>query len=371
MKPLKISVVITGAGKALVFEWLARHFNREKFSFQFILLSNSGGILETSLREMGYEVHRYGYKNKVQLGWITLKLFSVFRKQKPDVVHCHLIEASIAGLTAAWMAGVKKRIYTRHHSTLHYDYYPGGIKYDKWCNRISTHIVAISEVVKHTLLSKEKVPESKISLIHHGFSLREFDNVSPLRIDAVRAKFNIPSEGPVIGMISRYVHFKGIEYAVEAFARLLKDYPRAHLVLANASGDYSHVVKNNLKSIPKSNYTEILFEDDSFALYKTFDVFVHVPVSPAAEAYGQTYIEALASGIPSVFTLSGIAREFVKDGFNALVADFQSSESVYKAIVKILLDPRMRDHMVKNGRESVMQFDIVKNVKLLELLYLS
>ena len=66
-------------------------------------------------------------------------------------------------------------------------------------------------------------------------------------------------------------------------------------------------------------YTEIVYETDMPALYKTFDVFVHVPVEPHFESFGQVYVEAMASGIPSVFTLAGAATEFVRDGENALV----------------------------------------------------
>jgi hypothetical protein len=61
-----------------------------------------------------------------------------------------------------------------------------------------------------------------------------------------------------------------------------------------------------------------------------------VPIDDTIEAFGQTYIEALISGVPSVFTLSGVASEFIENGKNALVVDYKNSEQISVAIDQIL-----------------------------------
>src|SRR5665811_2158990 len=99
-----------------------------------------------------------------------------------DVYKRQLLFGSLIGLSAAWLAGVKKRIYTRHHSDYHFRYFPKGIKWDKLCNRMATCIVSPSLAVKEILLNLENVSPQKVSLIHHGFDIDYFDDVSPERI---------------------------------------------------------------------------------------------------------------------------------------------------------------------------------------------
>ena len=87
-----------------------------------------------------------------------------------------------------------------------------------------------------------------------------------------------------------------------------------------------------------------------------FDVFVHVPVDKNSEAFGQTYIEALAVGVPSVFTLSGVACEFIENGKNALVVDYQNSEQIYEALKRILSDKALDYQLFINGRKDIEKY---------------
>ena len=142
------------------------------------------------------------------------------------------------------------------------------------------------------------------------------------------------------------------------------------MLLFNAKGDYETQIKSQLKCLPKSNYRMVSFENDLSAVYKLFDVFVQVSTDRNIEAFGQTYVEALAAGVPSVFTLSGIANEFIVDGENALVVPFKDAEAIYFAIKRILSEPDLREHLKQNGYQSVKEnFGLEKMIHQLELLY--
>ncbi|MBL0097760.1 MAG: glycosyltransferase [Bacteroidetes bacterium] len=77
---------------------------------------------------------------------------------------------------------------------------------------------------------------------------------------------------------------------------------------------FERILKSQPKKLPSDSYIKIEFERDLFSLYSIFDYFIHAPIDPSVEAFGQVYIEALAAGIPSIFTLSGIAPDFIVDG---------------------------------------------------------
>jgi glycosyltransferase involved in cell wall biosynthesis len=163
---------------------------------------------------------------------------------------------------------------------------------------------------------------------------------------------------------------KGVQYTIEAFTELLRIRPRAQLVLANAWGKYTDAIRLQLSQLPKESYVEVPYEDDVYALYKLFDVFVHVPVGPRIEGFGQTYVEALAAGVPSVFTKAGVAHDFIVDRENALVVDYQKPDQIRHAVTEILDHAALRRVLIENGMRSVGQrFKIGDHIARLSELY--
>jgi glycosyltransferase involved in cell wall biosynthesis len=368
---IKVSYILFQINKALAFEWVIEHIDKSRFELSFIsIAADKNSAMELFCKIHGIEFHLIDYKSKSDLPEAVFTVFRILRKIKPNAVHCHIFEANIIGLTAARLAGIQKRIFTRHHSTFHHTTSPKGVKYDRYCNRLATHIIAISHNVKEILITKENVPSSKIYLIHHGFDLPIFNSVSEKRLQNVTDKYNPKHKLPVIGVVSRYTKWKGIIYIIEAFHKVLKNYPDALLILANAKGE-DEEIRNAIQLLPEGSYKEIEFEQDNAALYKLFDVFVHVPIDPEIEAFGQTYVEALAVGIPSVFTLSGIAREFIKDRENALVVDFKNSDQVYDAVSLLLTDKQLAEKLAIQGKQDIEQlFSLPLMIKKLEEIYL-
>src|SRR6185295_19908794 len=98
---------------------------------------------------------------------------------------------------------------------------------------------------------------------------------------------------------------------------------------------------------PEKSFIEIRFENNIFALYKLFDVFVHTPIDEYAEAFGQTYVEALASGVPAIFTLSGIACDFVQHEKNAWVVPYKDSGKIVTAMNALLNDESLKANLVR------------------------
>ncbi|MBD3660936.1 MAG: glycosyltransferase family 4 protein, partial [Arenibacter algicola] len=270
----------------------------------------------------------------------------------------HLFHASLFGLIAAKLSGIKERIHSRHHATFHHEYFPHAVKYDRLINYLSTVIVAISNNVKSILIEKENVNYKKIKVIEHGFDLKAFSNVSVDRVKNIYHKYNIPTKDIIIGSIARYISLKGHQYLIQAFQQIYRENKGFHLILANANGPDREEIKWFLNQLPEDSYTEIAFEEDLFALYQSFDVFVHIPINKEVEAFGQTYVEALAAGIPAVFTWSGIATDFIVDGKNAVVVDYKNADQVSEGILKILNDKGFSQGLIEKGKDSVKAFSI-------------
>jgi len=369
MAKKKLVYIVSDVEKSLAFEWTAEHL-RSRFDLFFLLL----GKKETPLTHfLDASSIRYGviadadYPSRIKQWFL---IFGVLRREKPAIVHIHLWRAMLLGLPAAWLLRVPRRIFTRHHATLHHREHPSGLKWDKLCNSLATDIIAISANIRQLLIEQEGVPARKVHLVHHGFDLQYFYNTDSNRVSHLRHKIGLDNvSGPVVGVIARYTEWKGIQFTIQAFEQVLKQYPTATLVLANAHGDYAVTLRTLLNALPEERYVEIAFEEDLSSLYRLFDVFVHVPTDPYAEAFGQTYVEALAAGVPSVFTRSGVACEFIEDGQNALVVKYCDAEDTRRAIVELLENKDLRDKLVAGGRSSVKQFELKNMLNKLDALY--
>jgi glycosyltransferase involved in cell wall biosynthesis len=366
----KVIYIISDIDKALAFEWIAQQINKDKFLLSFILLNPGASVLEDYLRENNIDVHQIQCRGKKDWPGAIFKTYSLLKKAGPDIVHCHLLQANIIGLIAAKLAGIKKRIYTRHHSSLHHEYFPKGVWWDKLSNKLATHIIAISGTVKRILVDWENADVRKIVLIPHGFVLKEFKEVENSRIEAFRQKHSIPADKFIVGVISRFTEWKGIQYTIPAFQNYLKEKPDAILLLLNAQGDYEQNIKQLLATIPSANYRLITFENDIAVAYKAMNIFVHVPIDEHSEAFGQVYVEALAAGVPAIFTMSGIAADFIVHKENAYVVTFKNVKAIEEGLMEIGSDTELQQRFKERGWNSIRErFDISIMIKKLEGLY--
>lgn len=369
--PIKITYIVSNIDKAIAFEWMCEQLNKDDFELNFILLNSKDSYLEKYLNKLNIIVKRVDYKSKRDIPFSILRVIYILLLNRPSIVHTHLFDATFVGLIAAKFCGIKKRIYTRHYSTYHHDFFPNAVKWDKLNNILATHIVAISQVVKDVLILKEDVRQEKISMIYHGFKLNEFSENNIKVIEELNIKYNPLNKRPVIGVISRFTKLKGVQYIVPAFKDILKDKPDALLLLFNASGDYENYINKQLKELPATSYKKVIFENEITSLYHLFDIFIHVPINPTIEAFGQTYIECMASGIPLVATKSGIANEILINKENSIIVDYQNSDEIYQAIQLLLTNPSLCDRTTRNGKKIIEEkFQLGSMIEKLENLYL-
>jgi glycosyltransferase involved in cell wall biosynthesis len=335
-------------------EWMCRELDRERFDVSFLLVSIAGTrpYLEDFLTREKIPFITLECKLKpLSIARTVWKIRNYCRRQRIDIVHTHIFFATLVGLLGAWLAGVPVRINTRHHAVMNH-----GTSFfwlDRFCNLLSTRVIATSEMLRQALVGPEHVPPQKVSLVHLGIDIETFEHPAAAAVEAVAARYNPRHAAPVIGVIARHIELKGIQYVIPAFQRLLADFPDAYLILAHASGPYTTTLQRLLDSISADRYIMVQFEPDVPALYKTFDLCVHVPIGPQEESFGLVYLEALAAGVPSIFTLSGVAPEFLVHRRNAWLVEYRNSDQIYDGMKTLLADDALRASLVDEGRRSV------------------
>ena len=366
---LRVVQVVAHHHRRIAFEWIAQHHDRERLDLSFILMGEQPPLWAPALDALDVP-HRFVPLSDERDADAVATLAGCFRELRPEVVHAHY-RATFPALLAAFLERVPGRVHTRRSGAR-----PPGrpqpvhlAAIQAMNHRLSTRIVAISEVVR-SVLEGEGVERDAIDLVHHGFDLEAFSRPDPGEVARLRRRFVPEAAGPVVGVVSRAVDWKGYQHLVPAFARLLRSHPNAVLLLADLQGHYLAEVHELLATLPQGRVVITPYVDSMNALYSLFDVFVHVPTGPGFEAFGMVYIEALAAGVPSVVTLSGIAHELLEHRRNAWVVPHGDVEALAKGLETVLADSELAWTMARQGRLDVdRRFGIETMVSGLEAVY--
>lgn len=368
-----IIYILSDISNAKQFEWIVKSdFNKKKSKIKFILInkSNLKNNLEKFLTNHDSIIATIKYKNFSSYFIVFFKLIYFLLKYKPRIIHCHLRKASIFGIIIGYILGIKKRILTRHHGDENHNNFIKGLLIDKLVCKLATKIISISANTSKLLINENNSNKYKINLIYHGFDFDYFNNIDPEKINYIKKKYKINSNAFVIGSISRFIDWKGINFTIRAFREFNKINPNSILVLANANGPYEKEIYECLNDLPKNSYRLIHFEPDVRPLYKIFDIFVHVPINSKCEAFGQVYIESLALKVPSIFTKSGIGSEFLEHKKNCYIAEYKDYYSIYNGLIFYQNNELIKSNIVQEAYSNVInKFSINNMLNKLDLVY--
>ena len=130
MTKLKLVYIVSDIDKSLHFEWITPALH-SRYDLSFILIGPPDSALYRFLVKENVQVISLSANSKKHLPLVWIKVFRFLRANGADIVHTHLWKANVVGLAASYVARVKKRIYTRHHATVHYREHPSGRKWDR------------------------------------------------------------------------------------------------------------------------------------------------------------------------------------------------------------------------------------------------
>ena len=210
------------------------------------------------------------------------------------------------------LRGAKEVVLYRHYANLHelLGSKKGAIK-DFLEEKFATRILCASNTSKEALIQRG-VNSSKITVIRYCVDLQPYTKVWNLNTHNKRSYDSTFK----IGVVSRISKTKGISLLLNAvqIVRQAIDFEVQVEIVGQPSDDtqLAKDLKNGLWPFVKW----IGFHKNPASLYQDWDLLAHLPVSKYAEGFGIVYVEALASGIPCLFSRSGIINDldFVAEG---------------------------------------------------------
>jgi len=181
------------------------------------------------------------------------------------------------------------------------------------------------------------------------------------------ARFNADDDGravagterPYVFSLSRIDTNKGLDFLINAFARVAREAELA-LVIGGGSAEpreRERLVLEELRDLAATHgvaarvaFAGYVRDDDLPYFYRRARAFV---LPSRFEPFGMTALEAMACGTPVVATNRGGLARYLDDGRDALLADPSDTEALAAAMLRAATDEELAARLVAAGHETV------------------
>jgi glycosyltransferase EpsF len=172
--------------------------------------------------------------------------------------------------------------------------------------RYATHIYGCSEKVLDVMFGSQWIRNHRISVLHNGISLKPYGALEG-SAEKSRARFGIPTLGPIVGHIGRLSAAKNHQFLLRIFQRYQAGCPSATLVLAGEGElrDDLELQVAELGLTSSVRFLGLIPQDAIPELLKCLDVLV---MPSLHEGLPVTLVEAQCAGVPCVVS-SAVTRE--------------------------------------------------------------
>lgn len=291
------------------------------------------------------------------------RLYQLFRKEKPAIVHTHTPKAGLLGMMAGRMAGVPVRMHTVAGMPLMES---TGLKkrmlqgVERLTYRCATGVYPNSKKLAEYISRNQFCKEKKLKVLGNGSSNgidTDFFRLTPAIVSCandLRAKFHLMDDQFIFLFIGRVVKDKGIEELVEAFAEVKKSHQRIKLLLV---GPY----EQELDPLSKKIVNRI--ENDPDIIHEDFqqDIRPYLAVSNALafpsyrEGFPNVPMQAGCFDLPLIVTDINGCNEIVEHGKNGLIIPVKDSVALSDAMSTLLADKLLYSTLKMNARQIIVE----------------
>ena len=305
-----------------------------------VFVLERGGALEAGLAATGVPVSGVGRTTGglAHVVRATFALATHLRKRRFDAVHFFLPEAYMLGSVAAIVARRPVRIMSRRSLGHYQRNHPYLARAERWLHRLTSVLLGNSSAVVNEI-ALEAGRRDKIGLIYNGVAVPA-SPTQAIRQNA-RAKLKISDSAFVIVTVANLIAYKGYRDLLEALASIATSLPKQWKLVA--VGRDEGIGADLIRYVAAQGLADSIMwlgeRDDVPDILAAADAFV---LASHQEGFSNALIEAMAHGLPAVATAIGGNLDAVADGQTGLLVGVQSPGQLAAAILKLALDPDLR-----------------------------
>jgi glycosyltransferase involved in cell wall biosynthesis len=343
-------------------------------NFAITVACGGNGMLIDKLKTVGINVKIF--KNLVRpinpiRDFICFwQLWRFIRREKFDIVHTNSSKAEILGNLAARVAGVKKIFFTAHGFVFNepQNKYKREIYIwlEKFANKFSRKIIAVSNFDRQTALQENICPVEKIVTVHNGLDCDKFERAIAVSVNQ-REKLGLSPGNFVVGTVANFYPVKGLKYFISAAALVVEKIPNARFVIVG-EGELRLDMEKQIRDLNLEK-TVILtgFQADLCGFLPAFDLFV---LPSLKEGFPYALLEAQVAGLPIIATRVGGVPEIIIDYSNGLLIEKANESALAQKIIQAYQDENLRKNISQKGKYEVKKkFDLRLMIEKTSLIY--
>lgn len=276
------------------------------------------------------------------------KLYKLFRRERPDIIHSHTPKAGLLAMIAGAMAGVKIRVHTV--AGLRFMTATGFsrrvmVAMERLTGRMATHVWPNSRSLYNYIVENRLAKPSKLSIVgkgsSNGIDLNRFSR-SVLKTDQLEATKKLIQYDPsliYIVAIGRVVKDKGISELSKAFVRSYQTEPRLRLVLVGGFEEHLDPLDADTFQLIQTHPGIILagWHDNVEYFLALSNLFVHASYR---EGFPNVVLQAGAMECPVLVSRIPGCIDIVDHEENGLIFAVQDAEDLYQKLQQALNDPQ-------------------------------
>ncbi len=316
------------------------------------------------LEAAGICVYNLRMRRKVPDPRAVLRLAAIMRRERPLLIHSHMIHANLLARMTRLFVKMPVLICTAHSIT------EGGRPRElayRLTDPLADITTQVSEAGKQRYIQVGAVPPHKIVCIPNGIDTSRFQPNPTVR-QAVREQLGCTPDAFVWLTVGRLEPVKNHLELLCAFREVAAVHPHARLLIAG-QGPLQAAIEQRIAELGLAERVHLLgVRRDIPDLLNATDAFV---LPSLWEGMPLTLLEASATALPIVATDVGGNSEVVLDGKTGYLVPPQEAKALTQAMLRVmLLSENDRIAMGLAGREHVVQnFDLERVVDRWEVLY--
>jgi rhamnosyl/mannosyltransferase len=335
---------------------------RDSYDVEVLVANESAATVETTVE--GIPVTRVGRVAHLKRMSVCPTFPHWMRKKRPDLVHIHMINPMAE--SAFLLSGLRCKVVATYHMDLSRHRVLSGLyqpvqrrflQRTEWITASSENFAKSSPVLSKFL--------DKVRILPFGLAEDRFQETDRTRSLARHLGETI--SGKVVLFVGRLIHYKGLEYLIEAMTRV------DATCLIIGEGYLAPRLRSQIQGLGLSERIRLIGsvpDEELVAYYDRADVFV-LPSISRTESYGLTQLEAMSRGTPVICTELGTGTDFInRHNETGLVVPPRDSKALGDAINLILSDTALASRLSQGAstrREEF--FSQRKMVEALKALY--
>ncbi len=265
----------------------------------------------------------------------------LLRDHNFDIIHAH----EPHGLTAAWLAGARRRASLIVSRRVAYALSPGRAAMARYL--AVRRIIAVSRYVDASIVASGLEP-SRIAVVHDGVPVPP--PFTPDERASARARWGVRENEFLLGCVGQLVPEKGQDVLLHTLVLLCERFPQCRLLLAG-HGPYRTHLEELVRELGISDRVIFTgFVEDVDRVYAALDIFLFPSL---AEPLGSSLLDAMARGIPVIAVASGGIPEILEDGKNGRMLVACEPEAFAGAVSRLLQNPSEAAILGEAGRATV------------------